>query len=84
MDIAYRKWWIRVGDKEEGPIEEEAFQERLRAGKISLSAVIKSNQMDDWQPLLTYISSDETFRRPSRMPASVTAPSDSGDDKPSS
>jgi hypothetical protein len=84
MDIACRKWWIRVGDREEGPIEEEAFQERLRAGKVSLSAVIRSNQMDDWQPLLTYISSDKTFRRPSRMPADVNAPPGSGDDKPSS
>lgn len=73
MDVSNRTWWIRVGEKEEGPIEEEAFQERLRAGKIPLQASIKSNQMTSFEPLLTYISKDETFRRPSKMPRPQSA-----------
>ena len=68
MDVSERKWSIKVGEDVEGPMDEEAFQERLRAGKISLSAFIKSNFMNDWEPLLTYISGDKTFRRPSNMP----------------
>ena len=68
MDISKREWWIKIEDKEEGPLIEEAFQEKLRAGKIPLMALVKSNQMNDWEPLLTYISSDESFRRPSTMP----------------
>lgn len=47
---------------------EELFQERLRAGKIPLMAEVKSNYMENWEPLLTYISNDETFRRPSTLP----------------
>lgn len=70
MDVSNRKWWIKLGEKVEGPIEEEAFQTRLRAGQIPLQSHIKSNFMDDWEPLLEYISADETFRRPSNLPPS--------------
>ena len=68
MDVTNRKWWIRIGDVEEGPLGEDEFQEKLRAGDISLKALVKSNFMNDWEPLLKYISCDETFRRPSTMP----------------
>jgi hypothetical protein len=68
MDISKREWWLRLNDVEEGPIGEEQFQERLRAGKIPLNAFIKSNYMSDWEPLLRYISNDDSFRRPSSMP----------------
>ncbi len=67
-DVSRRQWWIRVGDNTEGPLDEAAFQEKLRAGKIPLGAAIKSNMMESWEPLLAYISSDETFRRPSQIP----------------
>ena len=49
-------------------MDEEEFQEKLRAGNISLKAVVKSNFMNTWEPLLKYISCDETFRRPSTVP----------------
>jgi hypothetical protein len=68
VDVANRKWWIRTGDVEQGPVDEDCFQEKLRAGEIPLKSVIKSNYMKDWEPLLMYISTDETFRRPSTMP----------------
>ena len=68
MDVSKRKWWIKLGDDEEGPMTEGAFQERLRAGRIPLKSLIKSNFMDGWEPLLSYISADETFRRPSTLP----------------
>jgi len=73
MDVSTREWWIKVKEKEEGPITENAFQDRLRAGKIPLSALIKSNYMEDWAPLLTVVANDQTFRRPSTMPASHPA-----------
>ena len=76
MDIANREWWIRVGDAEEGPVDEETFQSRLRAGDVSLKAMVKSNLMKDWEPLLTCVSNDETFRRPSSVP---TSPDESPD-----
>ncbi len=69
MDISTRQWWIKSKAGEEGPISEDAFQDRLRAGKIPLSAVIKSSYMEDWEPLLSVVASDKTFRRPSTMPA---------------
>jgi hypothetical protein len=81
MDISKRKWWVKLGDDEEGPLMEEAFQERLRSGHISLRALIKSNFMEKWEPLLSYISADETFRRPSTTPPPDPAPSA---DKPGS
>jgi hypothetical protein len=68
MDVSNRQWWIRIGDAEEGPVDEETFQVRLRAGEVSLKAMVKSNYMENWEPLLKYISTDETFRRPSTMP----------------
>ncbi len=68
MDISKREWWIRIGDDEEGPLSEDAFQDRLRAGEFPLSAEIKSNYMDDWTLLLTVVANDESFRRPSTMP----------------
>jgi hypothetical protein len=68
MDVANRKWWIKTVGGEEGPLDEETFQERLRAGKIPLNAVIKSDSMDRWEPLLKYIADDESFRRPSTLP----------------
>ena len=69
MDIAERTWWVLSTEgAEEGPIPEEEFQERLRAGKIPLGAKIKSNFMSDWEDLLKVITADESFRRPSTMP----------------
>lgn len=68
MDITNREWWIRTDDVEQGPFAEDDFQEKLRAGEIPLKSVVKSNYMTDWEPLLKYISADETFRRPSTMP----------------
>ena len=70
MDIAEREWSVKVGDDIEGPMPEEEFQERLRDGEFPLHALIKSNFMSDWQPLLTVVSNDETFRRPSTLPPS--------------
>jgi hypothetical protein len=68
MDIANRKWWIRVNNAEQGPIDEDDFQQRLRAGEVSLKASVKSNYMTDLEPLLQYVSKDESFRRPSTLP----------------
>ncbi|MCP4602553.1 MAG: DUF4339 domain-containing protein [Proteobacteria bacterium] len=76
MDVSERKWWIRHGDNEEGPLEEEVFQNRLRAGEFPLSSEIKSSLMNDWAPLLSVISSDTTFRRQSTMPPSIPIPED--------
>lgn len=70
IDISKRQWHIKVDDQEEGPIPEDDFQVRLRAGNIPLNALIKSNFMGDWKPLLSIVASDETFRRPSTMPPS--------------
>jgi hypothetical protein len=75
MDITNRKWWIRTADNEEGPIDEDSFQDRLRAGLIPLNSKIKSNMMDGWQPLLAIVSTDETFRRPSTIPPMPPRPS---------
>jgi hypothetical protein len=79
MDVSNRQWWIKLGDDEEGPIDERAFQARLRAGRISLQSLIKSNLMTEWEPLLSYISKDESFRRPSTMPSAKAR----GDKSPS-
>lgn len=68
MDVTKRQWWIKYGDKEEGPLGEEEFQQRLRAGEFPLGSEIKSNFMSKWESLLKIVSSDETFRRPSTMP----------------
>jgi hypothetical protein len=69
METSERKWWTRTPeDGEQGPIEEEDFQERLRSGKVPLHAELKSNLMDDWQPLLDVISNDESFHRRSTPP----------------
>ena len=73
IDVSKRHWHIKVDDQEEGPIPEDDFQNRLRAGEIPLTAVIKSNFMDDWKPLLSIVASDQTFRRPSTMPPSAPA-----------
>ncbi len=77
MDIKNRKWWILVGDIERGPISEDDFQEELRSGKISLRSQVKSNYMDNFEPLLKYVSTDESFRRPSTMPPSLPDNSES-------
>ena len=68
MDVSTRKWWIRLGNEEKGPLDEESFQEMLRAGEISLRSEVKSNLMSDWAPLLSVVSKDETFRRRSSVP----------------
>ncbi len=73
MDTSTREWWIKVKEKEEGPLTEDAFQDRLRAGKIPLSAMIKSSYMEKWEPLLSVVANDQTFRRPSTMPATHPA-----------
>ena len=72
MDMSKRQWWIRYSDgKEEGPLSEDVFQKRLRAGEIPLGAEIKSNLMDDWSSLLSIVASDETFRRQSTIPPTI-------------
>jgi hypothetical protein len=68
MDVSTRKWWIKIGDLEEGPIDEDVFQKRLRAGEFPLSSFTKSNYMDDWKTLLSIVATDETFRRTSTTP----------------
>lgn len=68
MDVSKRQWWIRVDGVEEGPVTEDDFQGKLRSGEVPLWAEIKSNFMESWSPLLTYIANDETFRRPSSLP----------------
>ena len=68
MDVQNRKWWIKNGDVEEGPIDEDDFQSRLRSGEIPLGVMIKSNEMDTWEGLLKIVATDDTFKRPSRMP----------------
>ncbi len=72
MDMSKREWWIRYSDgKEEGPLSEDSFQDRLRAGEIPLGAEIKSSLMDDWESLLSVVASDETFQRQSTLPPSI-------------
>lgn len=75
MDVSNRKWWIRTAEGEEGPVCEDPFQDRLRAGLIPLNSMVKSNFMDAWQPLLAIVSTDETFRRPSTIPPVPPRPS---------
>ena len=79
MDVSKRKWWVKLGEDEDGPIAEEVFQERLRSGQIPLKSVVKSNFMEQWEPLLSYISVDETFRRPSTLPPPVPPPASKTD-----
>ncbi|MBN2715360.1 MAG: hypothetical protein JXX14_05865 [Deltaproteobacteria bacterium] len=52
----------------QGPFQENVFQEKLRAGEIPFYYFLKSDQMEDWRPLLDVVSNDETFRRASTMP----------------
>ncbi len=60
---------LRLPDgNQDGPLSEDEFQDRLRAGKLPLSASVKSNGMQEWKPLLEVVSTDETFLRPSSMP----------------
>lgn len=68
MDVSTRKWWIRIGNEETGPFDEDLFQDKLRAGEISLRSEVKSNFMSNWEPLLSVVSKDETFRRRSSVP----------------
>jgi len=69
MDTSKRIWVIKTPEGvEEGPLSEEAFQMRLRAGEIPLHFQIKSNFMNGYQPLLLVISTDSTFRRESSLP----------------
>ena len=69
MDIEQRTWLVRTADGvEQGPFSEDEFQDRLRAGDIPLFYQIKSNQMNDWKPILDVITSDESFHRTSTMP----------------
>ncbi|MBN2340591.1 MAG: DUF4339 domain-containing protein [Deltaproteobacteria bacterium] len=69
MDITNRTWMVKTNKGEtQGPFPEDQFQERLRAGEIPFYYYLKSSEMDDWQPLLDVISSDDSFRRPSTMP----------------
>ena len=71
MDVSDRTWMINLnGGKKEGPLSEEAFQDKLRAGDIPLTSMVKSNRMKKWKPLIEVISTDETFLRPSSMPPS--------------
>jgi len=71
MDVSERTWMIKpTGGNKEGPLSEEAFQDKLRAGDIPLTSQVKSNRMKKWTPLIEVITSDETFLRPSSMPPS--------------
>ena len=59
-----------TGGKKEGPLSEEEFQNKLRAGDVPLTSLVKSNRMKKWTPLIEVITHDETFLRPSSMPPS--------------
>ena len=72
MDIENRKWWIKNGDAVEGPIDEEDFQSRLRAGSIPLGVMIKSDAMVGFEPLLKVVSTDDSFKRPSTAPPKIS------------
>ncbi len=72
MDVSRRKWWIKNGNEEQGPIDEETFQARLRAGEFSLKVLVKSDAMEDWEPLLSVVTTDATFLRPSKLPPPAT------------
>ena len=53
MNIEKRTWMIKSNTGEtQGPFQENVFQEKLRAGEIPFYYFLKSDQMDDWQPLL--------------------------------
>ena len=71
MDVENREWWIKFEGMDEGPIGEDDFQSRLRAGELPLKALIKSNFMESFEPLLTVVTTDQTFRRPSKLPPSA-------------
>ena len=69
MDVSDRTWRIKpTGGKKEGPLTEEEFQNKLRAGDVPLTSMVKSNKMKKWKPLIEVITCDETFLRPSSMP----------------
>ena len=71
MDVSDRTWMIKpTGGKKEGPLSEEEFQNKLRAGDVPLTSQVKSNRMKKWTPLIEVITHDETFLRPSSMPPS--------------
>lgn len=69
MNVENRTWMIKSNRGEtKGPFPEAQFQDKLRAGEIPFYYSIKSNEMDDWKPLVQVVSTDETFRRASTMP----------------
>jgi hypothetical protein len=69
MDVSDRTWRVRLKDGEElGPLVEEEFQRRLRAGEFPLGSLIRSDRMGEWKPLLDVVVGDETFRRESTAP----------------
>jgi hypothetical protein len=72
MSLENRQWWVRVRGVEEGPIPEDVFQDRLRAGEFPLGAEIKSSEMAKWEPLIEVISRDESFHRRSTAPPAPT------------
>jgi len=51
-----------------GPLGEEEFQEKLRAGEIPFFYDIRSSAMTDWKPLVKVISEDNSFHRASTTP----------------
>jgi hypothetical protein len=69
MDISKRTWQIKTDEEEIlGPFGEEEFQKKLRDGDIPVYYHIKSNYMNSFEPLLSVISKDTTFKRKSTLP----------------
>jgi hypothetical protein len=67
-DISQRKWWVQLPHGEIGPIEEEEFQTRLRAGEFALNLLVRSNFDQEQKRLVDVVTQDPTFRRTSMPP----------------
>lgn len=67
-DISQRKWWVHLPSGEIGPLDEEEFQTRLRAGEFALNLLVRSDFDNEQKPLVEVITQDPTFRRTSMPP----------------
>lgn len=67
-DISQRQWWVRLPEGEIGPLPEEEFQTRLRAGEFALHLEVRCQPTDPWKRLVEIVTQDPSFRRTSVPP----------------
>jgi hypothetical protein len=67
-DVSQRKWWVRLPEGEIGPLSEDEFQARLRAGEFALHLEVRCEEQGTWRRLVEVVTHDPTFRRTSVPP----------------